>query len=555
MTLVASAMSIGAFAQADGYYRVVNVGYYLHQKVGVVNVSSAVTAQPDADKAAAKTLAGTVMYITTEASDLNPVEDPYIIVTKNDRKVINLRSQAVDANVAIYTPMVKKIKDLLELAIGDQNRRAKWGLEKEDISSIIEEMFSHMDMYLEPVEYTNADMDGDFKADGQYFYLKSTTPRLIPLVKALKEKGIEIDEYAVWNRIVPDAKQYFSDNGMTQELAEWEFFTDRIHLGHTYYLIGGRVVYKDDKFKDAPDADQKHNAGDTPFISFANNNTLDYTYIEPERQVADDYAIWKLVPVDAINNPFVVKGDSKVTGKRDEKYYLTGYFDFPFEPVDKVNVKVWGISDVKAPKAFKSIDNGETKVVYVQPSPYDIAPAKTPVVIESVEESAILLPKGVPADKGEVSVMKGVFFDTEFDTKGGAKEDEEFDYYAFPTDQFMVNKIEGAVKILRKNFRAFYKTNSTFYENNPIGFFKYSGSKVKANKGWIDMADITVPEEEAEDANVVIVDAATFAALTDGITEVNKAEKSSNVVYDIQGRIVTNPTKGLYIVNGKKVIK
>jgi len=172
-----------------------------------------------------------------------------------------------------------------------------------------------------------------------------------------------------------------------------------------------------------------------------------------------------------------------------------------------------------------------------------------------VEESAILLPKGVPADKGEVSVMKGVFFDTEFDTKGGAKEDEEFDYYAFPTDQFMVNKIEGAVKILRKNFRAFYKTNSTFYENNPIGFFKYSGSKVKANKGWIDMADITVPEEEAEDANVVIVDAATFAALTDGITEVNKAEKSSNVVYDIQGRIVTNPTKGLYIVNGKKVIK
>ena len=68
--------------------------------------------------------------------------------------------------------------------------------------------------------------------------------------------------------------------------------------------------------------------------------------------------------------------------------------------------------------------------------------------------------------------------------------------------------------------------------------------------------DVSLPDDpQVEGANVVIVDAATFAALTDGIAEVNKAEKSSNVVYDIQGRIVSNPTKGLYIVNGKKVIK
>ena len=44
-------------------------------------------------------------------------------------------------------------------------------------------------------------------------------------------------------------------------------------------------------------------------------------------------------------------------------------------------------------------------------------------------------------------------------------------------------------------------------------------------------------------------------AFADGINEVKTADNQSNVIYDIQGRIVSNPTKGLYIVNGKKVIK
>ena len=66
------------------------------------------------------------------------------------------------------------------------------------------------------------------------------------------------------------------------------------------------------------------------------------------------------------------------------------------------------------------------------------------------------------------------------------------------------------------------------------------------------MTDIVLAEEDAASANVVIVDAQTFA---DGINEVKTADNQSNVIYDIQGRIVSNPTKGLYIVNGKKVIK
>ena len=39
-----------------------------------------------------------------------------------------------------------------------------------------------------------------------------------------------------------------------------------------------------------------------------------------------------------------------------------------------------------------------------------------------------------------------------------------------------------------------------------------------------------------------------------GISEVNTENTQDNVIYDIQGRRVMNPTKGLYIVNGKKMV-
>lgn len=39
-----------------------------------------------------------------------------------------------------------------------------------------------------------------------------------------------------------------------------------------------------------------------------------------------------------------------------------------------------------------------------------------------------------------------------------------------------------------------------------------------------------------------------------GINNVNVETKKDNVVYDLQGRRVSNPTKGIYIVNGKKVL-
>ena len=41
---------------------------------------------------------------------------------------------------------------------------------------------------------------------------------------------------------------------------------------------------------------------------------------------------------------------------------------------------------------------------------------------------------------------------------------------------------------------------------------------------------------------------------TTGIDNSQTTIGNSQVVYDLQGRRVDNPTKGVYIVNGKKVI-
>ena len=171
-------------------------------------------------------------------------------------------------------------------------------------------------------------------------------------------------------------------------------------------------------------------------------------------------------------------------------------------------------------------------------------PAHTPVVIECLTtDVTVLQPVEMPADEGDPSVMKGIFFDEYFNKTGETPQPTDvFKYYNLPLKKAEVKDIQ------RQFVRVFNKGKNT---KNPLGFFSFIGDKVTANKGFIDMTDVIPVEEEAAGANVAIVDAQTFA---DGITEVKTAEKS-NVIYDLQGRIVNNPTKGLYIVNGKKVIK
>ena len=66
-------------------------------------------------------------------------------------------------------------------------------------------------------------------------------------------------------------------------------------------------------------------------------------------------------------------------------------------------------------------------------------------------------------------------------------------------------------------------------------------------KQWLD-----IPlNEEVSGKNLTI----TLAGDNQPISNIpTAAKKPSNVVYDLQGRIVKRPTRGLYIINGHKVV-
>ena len=67
-----------------------------------------------------------------------------------------------------------------------------------------------------------------------------------------------------------------------------------------------------------------------------------------------------------------------------------------------------------------------------------------------------------------------------------------------------------------------------------------------AGKCWIEL----VPSSEAHARRLVIVHEGT----TTGINAINAAANMDGNIYDLNGRRVMQPTKGLYIVNGKKVV-
>ena len=80
-------------------------------------------------------------------------------------------------------------------------------------------------------------------------------------------------------------------------------------------------------------------------------------------------------------------------------------------------------------------------------------------------------------------------------------------------------------------------------KNGVVGFYKLSsGGTIGANKAYL-VSGAGAPEFFSLDGE------------TTGVNEVRgKMEDVSGEYYDLQGRRVSQPTKGLYIVNGKKVV-
>lgn len=99
-------------------------------------------------------------------------------------------------------------------------------------------------------------------------------------------------------------------------------------------------------------------------------------------------------------------------------------------------------------------------------------------------------------------------------------------------------------------------TPITWTDNNPVyilytggatpGFYRANNSTVAANKAYLNLG-----AAGARAVSFILNMDDSTTAISEVATE---EDDKSAPVYDLQGRRVAQPAKGLYIVNGKKVI-
>ena len=86
---------------------------------------------------------------------------------------------------------------------------------------------------------------------------------------------------------------------------------------------------------------------------------------------------------------------------------------------------------------------------------------------------------------------------------------------------------------------------------NPIGFYFANGQTVATNRAYLHIASSQAPDAEGPGSRMVMV----FADETTGVNDVrSKMSEVRGTYYNLNGQRVEKPAKGLYIVNGKKVI-
>ena len=538
LTLLLGLVSAGVSAQSpqpskDGYFRIVNANNRADGKQ-YVYVTGAYAAMPNATKAEATTLPGTVIHLKMVENGTNT--GVYDVQT--------LRSQGVDVINGYLNPAIEKVekalKDKLNEKLSSPLASIAYGIFN---TSVIGQW--DLKMHLKSVRTS----DG---RDAYYAY--ATVPSMQPICDFWHTYGMfagsALNNYpnlkAALNSGNPDDVWYeierlalakiesssYANTELVNIIKHYIGTTraeNRINQGQTYYLISGNLKKVDPSgtaHNPANPMGTAHNEydGTEAKFDFVNNNTNDQ-YWGPELPVTKDAAMWILEEVNNTNY-FGVKPSANMRG-RDGKYYTTLYVDFPFKIVG--DVKAYTIEGVDAKNA-QGYYFAKVKELAQQG---DTVPAQTAVVLECNSTNPAdnqLLPTGDEKPKTSNNRLCGTFF-------GGAingltvKDGAGNDY-----------------NVTHDNIRAF--NINTADSRNPIGFYKVKNNvtNIPGNKAFLVL---TSTEAQAKSFVLEFEDGGTTGIET---IENSKNSTDDGVYYDLQGRRVENPTRGIYIVNGKKVV-
>ena len=537
LTLVLGFFSVAASAQApatvtkpdDGYYRIVNARQRTDGKQ-YVYVTGKIAAQPNATKAEATTLPGTVIHLKTEVDNKDA----------SRLNVTTLRSQGVDVINDYLNPTIEKVEKAVKDKLNEKLRAP--------LSSIAYGIFNtsvigqwDLKMHLKPVT----------TSDGRTaYYAFATVPSMQPICDFWHTYGIfagrALDSYPnlksaleannpdkVWDEVLKLALAKIESSPYAgtdiANVVKRYINADRINQGQTYYLMSGglkKITVANKAFDPANPTGTSHNEydGTLPKFDFVNNNTTDQ-WFGPELPVVKDAAMWILEKVDDTNY-FGVKPSTNMRG-RDGKYYTTLYVDFPFQI--KGDVKAYTIEGVEA----KNADGYYFAKVKKLAQQGDVVPAQTAVVLECNSTNPAdnqLLPTGDEKPKQSNNRLCGTFFGESI-------------------NGLTVKDGTGAERnVTHDNIRAF--NINTADSRNPIGFYKLNNTvtTIPGNKAFLVL---TNAEAQAKGFVLEFEDGGTTGIET---IENSKNSTDDGVYYDLQGRRVENPTRGIYIVNGKKVV-
>ena len=503
--------TIGAYSAGpiSGYFRIKNA-YTRADKKQYVQVTGKYRAQPNQTAEAVKTQPGSVIQLDAEWDN-----------TKNIYTIKTLRSQGVDVingyllkGIAmvkdkIYAKLKEKLTTLAPFAMVYLETQVlnKWDL----------------DMHLEKTTTTNG---------AEAYYAYATVPSMQPIVDFYNNNGNLVKsgiESALAN--YPDIRDGLKHNNADEvweavekyavQALEGRFGTSsdlvilvksyvdagRVNHGHTYYLMEGAL----DRVTENGNAVNKYREGDALF-NFCNNNST--AWYGPELPAVGEAAKWIIEPVgESSNNYFGVTTADKMKGKNN-KYFTTLYTDFPMKIIDNINAYVVeSVGTIGEEKGYAKC----TKIA----SQGEIIPAQTPIILEletTQSNANRLLPIASFNTISTNNILKAIFFD----------------------------EAKTTVETNGKTIRVF-NINPNTSVRNPLGFYRYRGTTVKGNKAFL------------------LVDANTSGAKLDGYDMENEettagieevaTPKTNNeaVYYDLQGRRVEKPNRGIYIVNGKKV--
>ena len=523
----------------DGYYRVVNARQRTDGKQ-YVYVTGKIAAQPNATKAEATTLPGTVIHLKTENNGKNP---NWLDVTK-------LRSQGVDVINGYLNPAIAQVNEALKNRLKTQldpfvEAAANYAIDTEVIGKW------DLKMHMKPVKTSD---------NRNAYYAFATVPSMEPVCSFYKKyttgvlgvlagssvktavKGVSMGLYnaleannpdKVWDEVLKLALAKIESSPYAgtdiANVVKRYINADRINQGQTYYLMSGglkKITVGNKAYDPANPTSTSHNEydGAAPKFDFVNNNTTDQ-WFGAELPVVKDAAMWILEKVDDTNY-FGVKPSTNMRG-RDGKYYTTLYVDFPFQI--KGDVKAYTIEGVEA----KNADGYYFAKVKKLAQQGDVVPAQTAVVLECNSTNPAdnqLLPTGDETPVPSNNRLCGTFFGSAINgltVKDGAGND---------------------YNVTHDNIRAF--NINTADSRNPIGFYKVKSNvtNIPGNKAFLVL---TNAEAQAKGFVLEFEDGGTTGIET---IENSKHSTEDGVYYDLQGRRVENPTRGVYIVNGKKVV-